>query len=77
MAFSRRAELASPRGRSRRSTKAESAERHQSVRDHGAAERNGRDRFGPHARVSGIGAGGCDCLAGVGEVVLPEEGVGS
>lgn len=44
--------------------------------DDGAAEGDGRDGFGPHARVSGIGAGGCDCFAGVGEVVLPEEGVG-
>lgn len=75
MAFSRRAELASPRGRSRRSTETESTERHQSVGYHGTAERNGRDRFGPHARVSGIGARGCDRFAGVGEVVLPEEGV--
>ena len=77
MAFSRRAELAPPRSRSRRSAKAESAKRHQSMGYHGAAERNGWDRFGPHARVSGIGAGGCDCLTCVGEVVLPEEGVRS
>jgi hypothetical protein len=43
----------------------------------GAAEGDGWDGFGPHACMSGIGAGGCDCFAGVGEVVLPEEGVWS
>jgi hypothetical protein len=60
-----------------RTGQAESTKSHQSVRNDGAAKSYSRHGFGPHTRVSWVGAGSGDCCAGVREVELPQQGVWS